>query len=162
MIIIIIIIWLLWLYVRKIIWPLPISYILTHLYTYTYVYIYVPNVILLQQQFHLKRSIFGLTNTIRPFEFKSQCIVPKNDHKWCWIFYFEPTNIFHCRFLLWIIMLLHILLYRPTSTSAIGKVNYAYKDLFYFNVLNNICLNSLIIFLVYKLCSKKLLKTIYN
>lgn len=156
---IIIIIWLLWLYVRKIIWPLPISYILTHLYVC--IYIYVPNVILLQQQFHLKRSIFGLTNTIRPFEFKTQCIVPKNDHQWCWIFYFKPTNIFHCKILLWIIILLDIL-YCLTSISAIDKVNYAYKDLFYFNVFNNTCLNSLLIFLVYKLCSKKLLKTVYN
>jgi len=58
------------------------NFIYTHTFMRMYI-LYVPNVILLQQQFHLKRSIFGLTNTIRPFEFKTQCIVPKNDHQWC-------------------------------------------------------------------------------
>jgi len=52
------------------------------IYAHT-LYVYTPNVIRLQRQFHFECSLFGLTNTIRPFEFKPQCIVPKTDHQWC-------------------------------------------------------------------------------
>lgn len=53
------------------------NFIYAHTYTY---YIHTPNVIRLQRQFDFECSL-GLTNTIRPFEFKPQCIVPKTD--WC-------------------------------------------------------------------------------
>jgi len=53
------------------------------IYAHTHTYIHTPNVIRLQRQFHFERSLFGLTNTIRPFEIKPQCIVPKTDRQWC-------------------------------------------------------------------------------